>query len=116
MEDFIRKSQFSGGYEEDLDNCFQVFYRLTSTGQVSDGKMEGSSENVLNGDALSFFQANPTNVRHTTMPYYYYKIGIITMKNGVEYLRNVNRCPYASQCYLTRTNQRTSILGGLQVD
>lgn len=71
LKAFIGKPQFSGGYDQDVDNCFQVFETLASMCQVRDEEKRRTLRIMLTGDALSLSQGNPTNVSHTTMPEYF---------------------------------------------
>lgn len=82
MKDLIGRPKLSGGYEEDLENSFQVLHALTSMCQVRDEEKWRALPIMLTGDALSVYQGNPINLSHTTIPEYYYRIGIIEMKRG----------------------------------
>lgn len=58
MKAFVGKPTFSGSWEEDLDNCINVFNTLSSMSEISSEEKLKAVPVMLGGDALSFFANN----------------------------------------------------------
>lgn len=55
MKSYMGKQQFSGGYEEDLNNFFQLFETLVTICQVTETEMKIALRIILKGDELYLY-------------------------------------------------------------
>lgn len=58
MKEYVGKTTFTGGWDEDLDSCIGVYETLTKMFEVTNDEMFRSLPVMLSGDALTYFSSN----------------------------------------------------------